>query len=197
MKKVRHHAVALICLLVAPAPGMAAGTLTSPYAGEEKREIKTLSPEDVEELRLGRGWGLARAAELNGLPGPAHLLEMADEINLSAGQRAEVQALFEEMQKAAIPLGLELIERERDLNLAFAEGRVGEEALRRLLDASAESRRDLRYVHLSTHLKARPLLTDEQVNLYNRLRGYGSEGQADEVPEGHDLEMWRRHRGGN
>jgi Spy/CpxP family protein refolding chaperone len=197
MKKIRHHAIALVCLLMTPAPGMAAASLTSPYAGEEKREIKTLSPEDVEELRQGRGWGLARAAELNGLPGPAHLLEMADEINLSAGQRAEVQALFEEMQKAAIPLGLELIERERDLNLAFAEGRVGEEALRRLLAASAESRRDLRYVHLSTHLKARPLLTDEQVNLYNRLRGYGREGQADEVPEGHDPEMWRRHRGGN
>ena len=197
MRKTRHHAAALVCLLLAPACATAAGSLASPYAGEETREIKTLSQEDVEELRQGRGWGLARAAELNGVPGPAHLLEMADEIHLSAEQRVEIQALFEKMQKAAVPLGLELIERERALNLAFTEGNVDEEALRRLLTASAESRRDLRYVHLSTHLKARPLLTGEQVDLYNRLRGYGNEGQRGKVPEGHDPEMWRRHRGGN
>ena len=56
----------------------------SKYAGEEKREIKSLSETDIEELKNGKGWGLAKAAELNGLPGPAHLLEMKEEINLSA-----------------------------------------------------------------------------------------------------------------
>ena len=58
MRKTRHHAAALVCLLLAPACATAAGSLASPYAGEETREIKTLSQEDVEELRQGRGWGL-------------------------------------------------------------------------------------------------------------------------------------------
>jgi len=196
MGKAQRHAVALACLLLIPALTAAASSLKSPYAGEEKREIRTLSPDDMEELRQGRGWGLARAAELNGVPGPVHLLEMADEIGLTAKQREEIEALFETMRRQAVPLGLELIESERALNRAFADGTVDEEGLRRRLAASAETRRDLRYVHLSTHLKARPLLTDGQVALYNRLRGYGSEETPGEVPEGHDPEMWRRHNSG-
>jgi hypothetical protein len=53
---------------------------------EEKREIKSLSATDIEELQNGKGWGLAKAAELNGVPGPARLLEMKDETDLSAEQ---------------------------------------------------------------------------------------------------------------
>ena len=48
----------------------------SKYAGEEEREIKSLSDSDIEELQNGKGWGLAKAAELNGVPGPVHLLDM-------------------------------------------------------------------------------------------------------------------------
>ena len=51
----------------------------SKYAGEENRSIKSLSPDDIAELRRGGGWGLAKTAELNGVPGPAHLLEMKNE----------------------------------------------------------------------------------------------------------------------
>ena len=58
----------------------------SKYAGEEKREIKSLSATDIEELQNGKGWGLAKAAELNGVPGPVHLLEMKEELELSAEQ---------------------------------------------------------------------------------------------------------------
>ena len=58
-------------------------SLKSKYAGEEKREIKSLSETDIEELKNGQGWGLAKAAELNGVPGPAHLLEMKNEIDLT------------------------------------------------------------------------------------------------------------------
>ena len=45
----------------------------SPYAGEQHREIKSLSPEDVTELERGGGWRLALPAELNGVPGRTHL----------------------------------------------------------------------------------------------------------------------------
>jgi hypothetical protein len=41
----------------------------SPYAGQEKREIKALSAEDIEGYLTGQGMGFAKAAELNHYPG--------------------------------------------------------------------------------------------------------------------------------
>ena len=64
------------------------GSAPSDYAGQETRLIKSLSEDDLEEIARGGGWGLARAAELNGVPGPTHLLELADEIGLTEQQRA-------------------------------------------------------------------------------------------------------------
>ena len=75
-------ATLLSCLLVMtafqPLPAQAQGSPTHPlpYAGLEARAIKSLSAADVQELRRGGGWGLALPAELNGVPGPAHLLEL-------------------------------------------------------------------------------------------------------------------------
>jgi hypothetical protein len=62
----------------------------SPYAGEQTRAIKSLSQDDIAELRRGGGWGLAKAAELNGVPGPAHLLELKDDIPLNEEQVAAI-----------------------------------------------------------------------------------------------------------
>ena len=42
----------------------------SPYAGQESREIKSLSPAEVDGYLAGAGMGFAKAAELNGYPGP-------------------------------------------------------------------------------------------------------------------------------
>ncbi|MCP4935580.1 MAG: hypothetical protein GY927_15590, partial [bacterium] len=62
------------------------GDHVSKYAGQEKRMIKSLSADDIAELQKGAGWGLAKAAELNGVPGPAHLLELKHEIVLTPEQ---------------------------------------------------------------------------------------------------------------
>ena len=71
----------------------------SKYAGEEKGEIKSLSATDIEELQNGKGWGLAKAAELNGVPGPAHLLEMKEEIELSAEQIRVIEKIYMKMKQ--------------------------------------------------------------------------------------------------
>jgi hypothetical protein len=47
----------------------------SPYAGYQQRPVKAPSEQQVADLRAGRGIGLALAAELNGYPGPVHVLE--------------------------------------------------------------------------------------------------------------------------
>ena len=165
----------------------------SKYAGEEKREIKSLSETDIEELKNGKGWGLAKAAELNGVPGPVHLLEMKEEIDLSAKQIRAIENIYKKMKQEAIPLGLELIELEMELNNHFANRTITDELLRQILQRIAQAHRQLRYVHLSTHLKTPDILKSEQITLYNKLRGYSSDDPCENVPKGHDPEMWKKH----
>jgi hypothetical protein len=57
-----------------------------PYSGMQSRPIKALSDQQVADLKAGRGMGLALAAELNGYPGPSHLVELSDQLGLTAEQ---------------------------------------------------------------------------------------------------------------
>ncbi|MFP4277308.1 MAG: hypothetical protein ACLFQ2_07775 [Wenzhouxiangella sp.] len=164
----------------------------SPYAGMETRAIKSLSETDIQELRRGGGWGLALSAELNGVPGPAHLLELRDEIGLSDQQVAELESIYENMQVEAKALGERLIRAETAIEDAFRAGDLNDERLRELIENAEAIRADLRFVHLSRHLDTPPLLTEAQIADYKRLRGYGSD-PCERVPEGHNPEMWRRH----
>ncbi len=82
----------------------AAANAQTPYAGMQTRSIKALSEQQVADLGAGRGMGLALAAELNGYPGPSHVLELADKLNLSTDQRAGVQRLFDSMKAEAVLL---------------------------------------------------------------------------------------------
>lgn len=167
----------------------------SPYAGEQTRPIKSLSAEDIAELRRGGGWGLAKAAELNGMPGPAHLLEMKDQIALDAAQVTAIEALYETMKAAAIVEGDKLIALEAELDRHFRDGTITEELLRASLDEIAATQKALRYVHLSTHLKTPAILSRDQIAAYNALRGYADADPCANVPDGHDPAMWRKHNG--
>jgi len=164
----------------------------SPYAGHEAREIKSLSEADIKELRRGGGCGLALAAELNGIPGPAHVLELKDHIGLTPGQVAAIEALFARMQIEAREAGERLIAAERAIEAAFRSGNLTSDRLRPLIADAATARGELRYVHLSYHLSTPALLTADQIAAYGRLRGYRADPCAS-VPEGHDAEKWRRH----
>lgn len=186
--------VALAAIFAAGNSSYASAQEVSKYAGEEKREIKTLSADDVEQLENGRGWGLAKAAELNGYPGPVHVLELKDRLELNAAQEKKVQAIFEDMRGRAVPLGLELIGLEKQLNLLFSSGNAKEEELRSLLGKIGEVTARLRFVHLSAHLGTKSALTAEQVKRYDSLRGYGGD-PCKNIPDGHDPEMWKKHNG--
>lgn len=184
-------------LLLSPALALAqhAGHApASPYAGEENRAIKSLSEDDIAELRRGGGWGLAKAAELNGMPGPAHLLELKDEVALTPEQIDAIERVFEAMRRDAIDEGERLIAREQALEAAFRDRSVTDESLRSLLHAVEASRSELRYIHLAAHLKTPAILTDEQIDRYNTLRGYAAD-PCESVPKGHDPAMWRKHNG--
>jgi len=168
----------------------------TPYAGMQNRAIKSLSDNDIKELRRGGGWGLALAAELNGMPGPAHMLELKDQIALNMDQVTKTQALLDEMRKVAIPTGERLIFAESELENAFAKGAVDEASLRRLLAEAESVRTELRFIHLSQHYKTVQFLKPEQIKRYNILRGY-AEDPCKNIPAGHNPEMYRRHMGCN
>lgn len=161
------------------------------YAGMQNREIKSLSDSDIKELRRGGGWGLALAAELNGMPGPAHLLELKEQIPLTAEQEAKTQSLFDDMRKAAISTGEHLISAESVLEAAFTTGKLDEPSLHRMLAQAEAARTELRFIHLSQHFKTVQFLTPEQIRRYNILRGY-AEDPCKNIPAGHNPEMYRR-----
>ena len=192
--RVKIFYVVLLTIFISIAPIAASSqSQKSKYVGQETRDIKSLSDSDREELRNGQGWGLAKAAELNGVPGPAHVLELKQEISLNPEQVAEIKRLYQDMKNQAIPLGIKLIELERVLNNHFADRSITDEILHESLEQIAQTQKQLRYVHLSMHLKTADLLTREQIALYNKLRGYSSDDPCKNIPDGHDPEMWKRH----
>jgi Spy/CpxP family protein refolding chaperone len=168
---------ALFALLLAATP-VAADTAHhgqhSPYAGQETRDIKALSPEEIADLNAGRGMGLALAAELNGYPGPRHVLDLAQELQLTAEQRRETSDLFEAMRQETSALGAELIEAERALDRLFAERRATPETVLTATQHIGAVEAKLRAAHLRYHLTMVEVLTPGQIMAYNHLRGYAA-----------------------
>ena len=181
--------------------GTHAGAIHSPYAGQEERGIKALPQADVEGLLAGAGTpfgGMAKPAELNGYPGPRHVLDAveAGEFEITGKQKIRIEGLYEEMKAQAIALGEEIVSIEQGIEDAFANGTVTSGRLRENVANSADTYGRLRFVHLKYHLRMVDVLTPEQVGRYNVLRGYAGNGNpCGNVPEGHDPELWKMHNG--
>src|SRR4028118_2260668 len=92
---------------------------SQPYAGLQARAVKTLSEQQIADLRAGRGMGLALPAELNGYPGPLHTLESAEALALTPDQQARTEALLKAMRAETVPIGERLIQQEADLDGLF------------------------------------------------------------------------------
>jgi Spy/CpxP family protein refolding chaperone len=168
-----------VLLLAVAACAPAAEPEASPHAAIADREIKALSADEIAGYRAGAGMGFALAAELNGYPGPMHVLELAEDLELSADQRDAVQASRTRMQEEASSLGATLVERERQLDRLFAGGNATEPEVRRLTGEIAELLGRIRHAHLRAHLETTELLTRHQIHRYMELRGYATEGHHD------------------
>ena len=164
----------------------------SDYSGQEARQIKSLSSKDIHQLKQGKGWGLAKVAELNGLPGPAHVLMLKKEIALTDDQEAQIQTLYDEMKKKAMPLGHRLVALEKELNDSFANRTITKDRLIQQLDLISNVRKELRYVHLVTHVMTPQILSAQQLSEYNRLRGYFKIDPCKNIPRGHDVVVWKK-----
>lgn len=144
----------------------------SPYAGQEAHPISSLSADEIRALLAGEGMGFARAAELNRHPGPKHVLDLADPLELSAQQLEKTRSVFKDMQAKAIELGVQLVPQEQALDDLFDGGQVSPQALDDRLAEIGTTRARLRGVHLHAHLQMRTLLTVDQIQRYDQLRGY-------------------------
>lgn len=148
----------------------------SPYAGQEKREIKALSQEDIEGYLTGQGMGFAKAAELNHYPGPKHVLELARELSLEKEQIDQTKEAYNRMHKDAVSLGRKIVEKEGFLDHLFASRKIDKEKLRTMTLEIGTLQGELRAVHLRAHLEMRRILTPHQIQRYDELRGYQGAG---------------------
>jgi hypothetical protein len=151
----------------------------APYAGLQTRSIKALSDQQVADLRAGRGMGLALAAELNGYPGPSHLLELADRLGLSDAQRSSARNMFEAMKAETIPIGERLIAQEAALDRLFADHVITPEKLSAATAEIGTTQAELRAAHLKYHLSTVAMLEPSQIQRYSVLRGYDNGGSQE------------------
>lgn len=167
MRRTAVLAAMLAAAFTVPALAQSGG-----YAGQQTRDIKALSSQEVADYLAGRGMGLARAAELNQHPGPAHVIELRDKLALTPEQEQATRAAFARMETAAKALGAELVERERTLDQAFAHRAITNTDLAEQTAAIGTLQGRVRGVHLAAHIAMRDILTPEQVARYDELRGY-------------------------
>lgn len=166
------HRLGMLIFLLVWITSAAAQTPAAPYAGQQVRAIKALSAEEMRDLAEGRGMGMAKAAELNGYPGPLHVLELANELRLTAAQRTTTEALYQRMQTDARRLGEAILRAEQNLDRQFSERRIDPSSLQAATTSVAALTGELRAVHLAAHLEQSALLTPTQITEYQRRRGY-------------------------
>lgn len=136
--------------------------------------IKALSSEEVEQYLSGAGMGYAKAAELNRHPGPMHVLELADQLKLTAEQRTATAKLMEAHKAEARKIGARLVAAERALDELFRGGAVAGDTLAQAVARTAVLEGEYRLAHLETHRRMRTLLSDAQLARYDALRGYAA-----------------------
>jgi hypothetical protein len=173
-----------IVVMTVVLPGSALAQ-SQPYSGLQSRSIKALSEQQIEDLKAGRGMGLALAAELNGYPGPIHVLELAERLQLSGDQRKNIQGLLSSMKAETIPLGKKLIAEEADLDRQFASKTITPATLMNSTQAIGATQAALRAAHLKYHLSTLDILKASQIKTYAELRGYSGDRPQNHNPGGH------------
>jgi hypothetical protein len=152
--------------------GQVAGTAWALEPGQVA--MGSLPPEEIRGLQEGEAMGLAQAAELNGYPDPARILEAAraGKIDLYAAQREAIERVHAAAKAKAQALGHEILAQEASLEESFRTGRVVETDLARQVEEIARRLAKLRLTHLRAHLLTAALLRPEQIEEYYQFRGY-------------------------
>lgn len=146
----------------------------SPYANayDPNAPIRALSPEDIEQIRQGGGARFALPAELNGLPGPRHVLDLADDLTLTSDQQQRIQAIYDQFRAEAVPAGERYLAAAQALEEGFRAQTITAANLPGHVAGVSRLEGELVTIHLRAHLQTAEILTAEQIATYNQLRGY-------------------------
>ncbi|XWN33064.1 MAG: hypothetical protein ROR55_08310 [Devosia sp.] len=146
-------------------------TRAAANANLDNARVKALSAADILAIRRGEGWGFARPAELNGVPGPLHVLELAEELNLTRDQILAIKTIRDQMREDAIAAGERYIAAEIALDEAFVRSTPSLQEISTLVEMAGQARTALRRIHLNAHIETPKILSLEQIASYNKLRG--------------------------
>lgn len=119
---------------------------------------------------------MAKYAERNGYPGPKHILELQDSLQLAPEQKRAIELIFDHMKAEAMAKGAIIIRKEEELEALFRMGKATEKEAERRAREIGALRGELRAIHLRAHIKAKAILTAEQIKQYNRMRHGSSQG---------------------
>ena len=140
--------------------GMSGGPMLSGISADEK-----------EALLEGKGLGAGMIAMSNGYPGPKHVLEMGDELGLTAEQKEEIGTLFAERKASFVEMGRELVDKDAELTAMFASGSVDTGDVEKLSREIGQLQGELRAGHLNAHVLTWEALTEAQREKLASMRG--------------------------
>jgi len=167
--------VAVLLLVAIPARGQSPHQHGHGADGQPHRRVEACEREFEQVVAEGRGGGLAFAADQNGYPGPLHVLELKDRLQLTVDQETRMRALLEAMFAQSRPRAAKLAEAEARLRRLFAADSADDAGVRAAVADAEHARAELRLAHVLTHLRTRELLTEHQRRTYQQLRWGGTQ----------------------
>jgi len=139
-----------------------------------------MSDAEKEALKAGEGLGAGRLAMQAGYPGPRHVLEMGDELELTAAQKEQIGTIFGGAKASFAKMGAELVEKEEALEAMFAAGDVDVGDMTKLAAEIGERQGELRAAHLAAHVRTREALTPAQLEKLSAMAGaHGAMGHGE------------------
>jgi len=147
-----------------------------------------VSEQEKEALLKGAGLGAGMIAMMNGYPGPKHVLEMGDELELTAEQRESIGTIYGNVKAKSVELGTELVEKDEALAALFTSGSVSTGDVEKLAREIGELQGRVRAEHLNAHVETFDALTPAQREQLSSMQGMHQMHQG----SGEGMQMQKR-----
>ena len=115
-----------------------------------------------------------------------HALELGAQLELTPAQQETLAQLMTRHKVEARALGADVVRLEAELDALFARGKPVREAVEAKATEAGLAQARYRASHLTTHIETARIMTAEQIERYDRLRGYtGDAAQGGGIHGGH------------
>ncbi len=181
-----RHLLATLAFGLTLAAGFALGTIGRSPADTQapltELDIPTIPPTAAVFVAVNSQD--ASDAERHLYPAPQTALQIAETLDLSEGQRAQLRQLQHDTEAEIAALGRRLATEERRLARAFAENNIEATRVDALTARISALDGRIRALRLRSHLAAREALTPDQLLRFASVRGYTSapDSERDDDP---------------